>query len=141
METEPHHAPHQLEGEFIVAVGCAVALEIDPTEGAGVPDSADRAISLVYASPVMQHTVEYVDLSFEEVHGAKRAMYMMQRASSGEQRDQRPASYTDPYDVLCYVDDWRRRDDERWRDAFERRQAKDRFKTEPPEWVAQALDD
>lgn len=130
----------RLDGEFIVAVGNAVGMEIAPEDAAGVPADADRAFRVTLVAPSLAHTVETVDLGVDGISAAKRTMYMIQRGSSGAERDRMPASYDDPYDVICFIDDWvKSQTDDEWERVFEERKADDRYETTTPSWVADAM--
>lgn len=127
---------HSLKGEFVVAVGNAVGMEIDPEEAVGVTDSSQRAFRVTVVAPNLAHTVESVDLGSDGVDAAKRMLYMMQRCTSVESRESMPASHDDPYDVLCYIDEMlKAEEDNMWEEELERRRQDERYKTSPPEWM------
>ena len=124
--------PYKLQGDFVVAVGHAFAEVVSPQEAPGVPNDADIAFRITVIAPNLSCTAEGTYLGGEQVLGAVRALYTMQRASNSEEHGALPATYADPYDVMIYIGDMLRG----WDDRVEEREAQDRFKTEPPEWVA-----
>ena len=123
--------PYKLHGDFVVAVGHAFATVVNPQDYPCVPNDADIAFRITVIAPNLSSTVEGTYLGGEQVLGAIRALYTMQRASNSEEHDALPATYADPYDVMVYIGDMLRG----WDDRVEEREAQDRFKTEPPEWL------
>lgn len=134
-----------VEGDHMVTVGDATIFDVTdvPSKAEETPRrfaEGDRVFEVIYDSSTLGG-VESVFATTDELHSFVEILYMCQRSSRTHEWEQLPPAVADVYDGLLYVQASLYASDgyDVYQSELQEMEEEDRFNSDPPEWVVEAM--